>query len=68
MFDFNSLIGLELEKAKEKLNQAGFSKIEVVCNFEHNEKCDSILVCAARLGDDETVTLVCGEFLINLKG
>ena len=68
MFDFKSLIGLELQKAKEKLNQAGFEKIEVVYNFEHNEKCDSILVCAARLDENEKVTLICGEFLINLKG
>lgn len=67
MFDFKRLIGLKIEKAKEKLNQAGFEHIEIVNNFEHNEKCDTILVCAVRENNGK-VTLVCGEFLINLKG
>ena len=67
MFDFNSLIGLKLEKAKEKLEQSGIKNIKVVMNAEHDEKCDSVLVCAVKQTETEII-LICGEFLIDLKG
>ena len=67
MFDFKSLIGLELNSAKEKLEQTGIKNIRICMNAEHNENCDTILVCAVKQTETEVV-LVCGEFLMNLKG
>lgn len=69
MFDFDSLIGLEIEKAKELLNDAGFNNIEIILNTDKRQKneCDTILVCAVRVADD-SIRLICGEFLFQLKG
>ena len=67
MFDFKSLIGLELNSAKEKLEKFGIKNICIQMNADHNEKCDTILVCAVKSNETE-VTLICGEFLMNLKG
>ena len=69
MFDFDSLIGLEIEKAKALLNDAGFNNIEIVLNTDKRQKneCDTILVCAVRVADD-SIRLICGEFLFQLKG
>ena len=36
-----------------------------VSNFKHNEKCDSVVVCAVRC-DDEKITLICGEFFLEI--
>ena len=67
MFDFNNLIGVEVSKAKEILNSNGFDKVNIIMNAEHNDKCDTILVCAVRVADD-SIKLICGEFLFQLKG
>ena len=69
MFDFDSLIGLEIEKAKSLLNDAGFKNIEIVLNTDkrQNYDYDTILVCAVRVADD-SIRLICGEFLFQLKG
>lgn len=67
MFNFNDLIGLEVQIAKEKLEQSGIKNVRVVENAEHNDKCDTSIVCAVRENLDG-VTLICGEFLVNLKG
>ena len=69
MFDFDSLIGLEIEKAKALLNDAGFNNIEIVLNTDKRQKneCDTILVCAVRVADD-SIRLICGEFLFQLNG
>lgn len=69
MFDFDSLIGLEIEKAKSLLNDAGFKNIEVILNTDkrQNYDYDTILVCAVRVADD-SIRLICGEFLFQLKG
>ena len=69
MFDFNSLIGIEVSQAKDLLNSAGFKKIELVLNTDKRQKneCDTILVCAVRVADD-SIRLICGEFLFQLKG
>ena len=67
MFDLKNLIGLELNSAKEKLEQSGIKNVSVVMNAEHDEKCDSVLVCAVKQ-TETVVILICGEFLINLKG
>ena len=67
MFDANSLIGLEVSRAKEILQNAGFKNIDIVLNAETNDKCDTILVCAA-YERDGSITLICGEFLMEIKG
>ena len=69
MFDFDSLIGLEIEKAKSLINDAGFKNIEIVLNTDkrQNYDYDTILVCAVRVADD-SIRLICGEFLFQLKG
>ena len=69
MFDFDSLIGLEIEKAKSLLNDAGFKNIEIILNTDkrQNYDYDTILVCAVRVADD-SIRLICGEFLFQLKG
>ncbi len=69
MFDIDSLIGLELEKAKALLIGAGFKNIEVILNTDKKQKIeyDTVLVCAVRVADD-SIKLICGEFLFQLKG
>ena len=69
MFNFDNLIGLEVSRAKEILNDAGFKNVETVLNTDKRQKneCDTILVCAVRVADD-SIRLVCGEFLFQLKG
>jgi hypothetical protein len=64
--DFSSLIGLETEKAKEILVKNGYNNIEIIQNAEHNELCDSVLVCSAKESNGK-VTLICGEFYLNIK-
>lgn len=67
MFDFDSLIGLEAQNAKQILNNAGYNKVNIVLNAEHKNECNTIIVCAVRVADDG-ISLVCGEFLLELKG
>ena len=69
MFNFDNLIGLEVSKAKEILYDAGFKNIETILNTDKRQKneCDTILVCAVRVADD-SIRLICGEFLFQLKG
>ncbi len=69
MFNFDNLIGLEVSKAKEILKDAGFKNAEIVLNTDKKQKneCDTILVCAVRVADD-SIRLICGEFLFQLKG
>ena len=64
--DFSSLIGLELQKAKELLAEKGYTNVEIKQNAEHNEFCDSVLVCSAK-EENGKVSLVCGEFYLNIK-
>ena len=66
MFDFEELIGLEIEQAKELLSKKGFNDIEIILNSEHNDKYDKTLVCAVRK-KDEKITLICGRFFFGLK-
>ena len=63
--DFNSLIGLKENQARQFLQENGYNNIETVSNFKHNEKCDSVVVCAVRC-DDEKITLICGEFFLEI--
>ncbi len=66
MFDISCVIGQELEKAKLLLNENGIYKIEIINNSVQNNMCDTVLVCSAKQMDD-VVTLVCGEFYLNIK-
>ena len=67
MFDLNILIGKTKEKAIELLNENGFFKIETKLNYKHDDKCDTLLVCSAKLKKD-VVVLVVGEFCFNIEG
>ena len=64
--DFKSLIGLELEKAKKVLLEFGYNDIEEIKNSKENELCDSLIVCSVR-ESNKKVTLICGEFYLNVK-
>ena len=64
--DFSSLIGLEYEKAKTVLAENGYTNVEIIRNAEHNEFCDSVLVCSAKESNGK-VSLVCGDFYLNIK-
>lgn len=66
MFDFDSLIGLDETSARKILAENGFNKIKTVINSKQNDKTDTLVVCATNFGGD-FVTLVCGEFYLNLK-
>ena len=64
--DFNDLIGLDVTDAKKVLNNFGYNDIEEVMNSKSNELCDTLVVCAVRqLG--EKITLILGEFILNIK-
>ena len=66
MFDISCVIGLEPEKAIVKLNENAIYKIEIIKNSKNNDLCDTTLVCSAKWTGD-VVTLVCGEFYLNIK-
>lgn len=63
MVNFDNLIGLKLDEAMDILNQNGYKNINIINNYKHNDKCDSLLVCAVRECENE-ITLVCGEFYV----
>ena len=64
--DFSSLIGLDEQKAKQVLVENGYKDIEVIKNADHNELCDSFLVCLAKENNGK-VSLFCGEFYLYIK-
>lgn len=64
--DLKNLIGLELNEAKKVLNEFGYNDIEEVINSKKNELCDTLVVCAVRENGTK-ITLVCGEFYLNIK-
>ena len=66
MFDISNVIGLEKAKAVELLNKNGFENIKLIENSVHNDLCDTKLVCSAKQTGD-VVTLVCGEFYLDIK-
>ena len=61
--DFNELIGLEENSAKEILKGNGFENIKTVINAKEDEKCNKLLVCAVKQTED-VITLICGKFYI----
>ena len=64
--DLKDLIGLEVKKAKKILSEFGYNDIEEIINSKDNELCDTTMVCAVRKNGTK-VTLVCGEFFLNVK-
>ena len=65
--DFKDLIGLDVTDAKKVLNNFGYNDIEeVIKNVDHNELCDSFLVCLAKENNGK-VSLFCGEFYLDIK-
>ena len=68
MFDVLNVVGLEKDKAVDVLNKSGVKKVNVIINSKYNELCDSQIVCSAKEQSDGSVTLVCGEFYLKLKG
>ena len=63
--DFNSLIGLEEKKARQILNENGYNNIETKINSKENDLCDTMVVCAVR-ENHGLITLICGEFYLNI--
>ena len=61
--NFDDLIGLEVERAKNILVKNGYTKINIVNNYKSDEKCNELLVCLVKQTND-LVTLVCGSFFI----
>ena len=61
----DNLIGLEVKKAKKILSEFGYNDIEEIINSKDNELCDTTIVCAVRENGTK-VTLVCGEFYLNI--
>lgn len=64
--ELNSLIGLDMQTARQILNKNGYTNIEVKINSKDNNLCDTKVVCAVRenLG---IVTLICGEFYLDIE-
>lgn len=65
--DFKDLIGLDEKIARQFLEKNGYNNIETIINSKHNDLCDTLVVCAVR-NNGTKVTLVCGEFYMDLKG
>jgi len=65
MLELKSLIGLDPKDAEKILKEYNINDVEVVLNSKHNEKVDSLVVCAARK-EENKVILICGEFYLNL--
>jgi hypothetical protein len=63
--DFNSLIGLDEQKARQVLIENGYNNIETKENSKDNDLCDTKVVCAVRETENK-ITLICGEFYLNI--
>ena len=66
MLDLNSLIGLNLEEAKQILAKNNITEITITINSKHNDKTDTLIVCFARQ-NSSGVELICGEFFLNAR-
>lgn len=64
--EFNDLIGLDVTDAKKVLNNFGYNDIEEVINSKSNDMCDTLVVCAVR-ESNKKITLILGEFFLNIK-
>lgn len=66
MFNFDSLVGLDINEATNILKVGGIDDIEIILNSKHNDKCDTTLVCAVRISNNKA-TIFCGEFCLDLN-
>lgn len=64
--NFNSLIGLDEQKARQFLMENGYNNIETKINSKDNNLCDTKVVCAVRK-NEKKITLICGEFYLNIE-
>ena len=64
--DFKDIIGLEVTKAKKVLADFGYNDIEVKKNSKEDGLSDSLVVCLVREKNSK-ITLICGEFYLNIK-
>ena len=64
---FENLIGLKEKKARQFLEKNGYNNIETIINSKHNDLCDTLVVCAIR-EKNAKITLICGEFYLNIVG
>ena len=64
---FENLIGLKEKKARQFLKKNGYNNIETIINSKHNDLCDTVVVCAVR-EENAKITLICGEFYLNIVG
>ena len=64
--ELNTLIGLEEQTARQILIKNGYTNIEVKINSKDNNLCDTKVVCAVRESSG-IVTLVCGEFYLDIE-
>lgn len=64
--DLKNLIGLEESKARQVLLELGYNNIETILNSRKDGLSDSLVVCAVR-EDNSKITLICGEFYLNIK-
>ena len=66
MLDLKTLIGLEIDVAKQTILADGEYKINVVMNSKTNDKCDTVIVCNAK-HKGSVIDLYCGEFYLKMK-
>ena len=64
--DFKNLIGLEESRARQVLSDFGYNNIDTIINSRKDGLSDSLVVCAIR-EEDSNITLICGEFYLNIK-
>ena len=64
--DFNNLIGLSEQDARQFLLKNGYNNIETIINSKDNKLCDTKVVCAV-FEKINKIILVCGEFYLNVK-
>ena len=65
MNDLNNIIGLTVKEAQLILNKNGYKNINIINNYKHNDKCDTLLVCAVQQSKND-VTLIVGEFYVGV--
>ena len=64
--ELNSLIGLDEQKARQILAENGYNKVETIINSKDSNLCDTRVVCSVRKNNG-AVTLICGEFYLNIE-
>ncbi|MBQ8451419.1 MAG: hypothetical protein IJ538_01415 [Clostridia bacterium] len=63
--NFESLIGLEVQKAKQILSENGYNEVSITINSKEIAGANSTIVCAVREKNNQ-IELVCGKFITEL--